>query len=251
MSGIQALRELVARLRVDCPWDRAQTHQSLRAYLMEELYEVLDALDTADDGRIEEELGDLLFQVLLHARLGEERGAFDIDSVARRIHDKMVERHPHVFADPSLPGGIADWEARKAARGGSRVQGVPRAMPALQRAHRVGEKVAHVGFDWPDIDGAWAKVEEEKRELLEAIASADPARIRHEYGDLLLSVSSLGRFLGLSGEDALREANIRFERRFRRVEALAAEAGVGLEAAGLERLEGWWTVAKAEETRCA
>lgn len=221
----------------------------MRPYLMEEAFEALDALDGGADPQIEEELGDLLFQVLFHARLGEERGAFDLDSVARGITTKMIERHPHVFADPSLPGGPGVWEARKAARaaGRSRIEGVPRGLPALQRAHRVGEKVAHVGFDWPDIDGVWAKIAEEQAELHEAVASGDRAAIVHEYGDLLLSLASLGRFLGVSGEDALREANTRFERRFRRVESQAAQAGVPMEQVSPEQLDVWWTHAKTEE----
>jgi ATP diphosphatase len=168
----------------------------------------------------------------------------------------MVERHPHIYGDVegaagpdedrSLAGTIGAWEARKAKRrgGGSRVDGVPMTLPALLRAHRVGEKVAHVGFDWPDIAGVLAKIDEERGELDEALASGDAAAIRHEYGDLLLACASLGRFLGVSGEDALREANTRFEGRFRKVEASAAAAGIALEEAGLDRLEAWWQEAK-------
>ncbi len=228
----------------------------MRPYLLEEAYEVLDALDKGDPAQIREELGDLLFQVYFHARLAEERGEFDIVAVTEGIVAKMVERHPHVYA-PSAPGDppagsstavastIGAWEARKAARRpGSRVDGVPAALPALLRAHRVGEKLAHVGFDWPDLNGVLTKVEEERAELDAALASGDPAAIRHEYGDLLLACSSLGRFLGIPGEDALREANTRFEGRFRKVEAAAAAAGVPLEEAGLERLEAWWQEAK-------
>lgn len=249
MSATDRLRALVARLRADCPWDRAQSLASMRPYLLEEAHEVLDALDDEDVGKLREELGDLLFQVYFLARLAEERGAFDIEQVADGIVGKMVARHPHVYgdADASSAGTVGAWEARKAAaRGGSRVDGVPGSLPALLRAHRVGEKVAHVGFDWPDLGGVLAKVDEERAELAEAIASGDAAAIRHEYGDLLLACASLGRFLGVAGEDALREANARFERRFRRVEALAAEEGVRLEDAGLDRLEGYWQVAKRE-----
>jgi ATP diphosphatase len=238
------LRELIARLRADCPWDRAQDHLTMRPYLLEEAYEVLDALDAQDATRLREELGDLLFQVYFHARLAEERGEFDIEAVADGIVRKMVERHPHVFGGGGDPS-IAGWEARKAARRtGSRVDGVPLALPALLRAHRVGEKLHHVGFDWPDLAGVLAKVDEERAELAEALASGDAAAIRHEYGDLLLACANLGRFLGIAGEDALREANARFEGRFRTVEALAAAAGVKLEEAGLDRLEAWWQEAK-------
>lgn len=248
MSSLSDLRELVARLRRDCPWDRAQTHANMRPYLMEEAFEALDAIDSGDPARMREELGDLLFQVFFHARLGEEAGHFDMEQIAADIVTKMVERHPHVFEDARLPGGPSVWEARKAARrvNTSRVDGVPRALPALQRAHRVGEKVSHVGFDWPEISGVYAKIQEELAELEEARQSGDAAAIRHEYGDLLLSCASLGRFLGVSGEDALREANARFERRFRAVEAQASAAGVPLEGASPQTLDGWWEQAKEE-----
>lgn len=227
----------------------------MRPYLLEETHEVLDALGAfeSEPGKLREELGDLLFQVYFLARLAEEQGAFDIEAVAEGIVTKMVERHPHVYgglerpeAEATAAGTIGAWEARKALRrkGGSRVDGVPGSLPALLRAHRVGEKVAHVGFDWPDLAGVLAKIDEERAELEEAIASGDAAAIRHEYGDVLLATASLGRFLGIAGEDALREANARFEGRFRKVEAAAAAAGVAMEAAGLDRLEAWWQEAK-------
>lgn len=253
MSSLHELRQVVARLREECPWDRAQDLRTMRPYLLEESYEVVDALDRfeEDPSKLREELGDLLFQVYFLARLAEEQGAFDLEATAEAIVTKMIERHPHVYggADDGAglggAGTVGAWEARKAARRkGSRVDGVPAALPALLRAHRVGEKVAHVGFDWPDLAGVLAKVDEERAELQEAIASGDEAAIRHEYGDLLLACASLGRFLGVSGEDALRAANARFEGRFRKVEASAAAAGVRLEDAGLDRLEAWWQEAK-------
>ncbi len=249
------LRALVARLRRECPWDREQTFASMRPYLLEECHEVLEALDGAEqpDGprRLEEELGDLLFQIQLIARIAEDRGAFDLNTVAERVIAKMIERHPHVFGDEvadARSGTVGAWEARKAARrAGSRLDGVPTSLPALLRAHRVGEKVAHVGFDWPDRAGVLAKIEEERAELDEALASGDPEAIRHEYGDLLLACASLGRWLGVSGEDALREANARFESRFRSVERQAAADQIALEHAGAERLDAWWREAKRTE----
>lgn len=266
------LRAVVARLRAECPWDAAQTHRSLRPYLVEEAFEVLDALDALPEGgaaprdadrHLREELGDLLLQIHLHAEIAAGRGAFTLDDVEEGIRRKMVERHPHVFPDAAAPvppaparddrlpsaaapDRDAGWEAAKARKNPdrSRVDGVPSQLPALLRAHRVGEKLAHVGFDWPDIAGVLAKVDEEREELAEALAEGDRAHIEAEYGDLLLACANLGRFLGISGEDALRAANRRFEGRFRRVEALARAAGVALEEAGLERLEGWWQEAK-------
>ncbi len=253
MSSLHELRVVVARLRAECPWDRAQDLRTMRPYLLEEAHEVLDALESfeEDPSKLKEELGDLLFQVYFLARLAEEQGAFDLEAAAEAIVAKMIERHPHVYGGPDAGAVVGDtgtvgaWEARKAARRkGSRVDGVPSALPALLRAHRVGEKVAHVGFDWPDLSGVLAKIDEERAELDEAIASGDADAIRHEYGDLLLACASLGRFLGVAGEDALREANARFEGRFRKVEAAASAAGVRLEEAGLERLEAWWQEAK-------
>lgn len=266
------LRRLIARLRRDCAWDRAQTLRSMRPYLLEEAYEVLDALDADDPAALNEELGDLLFQVEFLAQLlSEEHPGLSIDSVARGVAQKMIERHPHVFAAGTQPdhvlaavapvgelpqpevdaargaSDLAAWEARKAASrpaGRSRVDGVPAALPSLLRAHRVGEKLAHVGFDWTDVHGVLAKLDEERAELAEAIASGNAAAIVHEYGDVLLAAASLGRFLGVPGEDALRQANERFEGRFRVVERLAAEQGVRLEDAGAERLDALWRAAK-------
>lgn len=260
MTPLDELRELVERLRRECPWDRAQTLASLRPYLLEEAYEVLGALDSAAAepteahlGALREELGDLLFQVYLLARILDEHGGGDLHDVARGIGAKMVERHPHVFGPGGATeedGSVGAWEARKAAAraGRSRVDGVPPTLPALLRAHRVAEKVAHVGFDWPDLASVLAKVDEERAELTEAIASGDRAAIAAEYGDLLLACANVGRFLDIPGEDALRAANEKFERRFREVERRARAAGVALEDAGLDRLEGWWQDAKRCES---
>lgn len=242
---------LVARLRAECPWDRAQTAASMRVYLLEESAELLDALDADDAARVKEELGDVLFQLVFLARLYEESGDFDLDAATRAITAKMVERHPHVFGagEAADPGSNAAWERRKARRGRSRIDGVPLTLPALVRAHRVAEKASGVGFDWPDLAGVLAKVDEERAELGEALASGDPARVAHEYGDLLLALANLGRFVGVAGEDALRVANQRFERRFRGVEARAAAAGVEPADAGLAQLEAWWQDVKREEAQ--
>ncbi len=255
------MAELVAvvdRLRSPggCPWDQAQDFASMRPYLLEECHEVLDTIDAGDPARLAEELGDLLFEVVFLARLGEELpdgDRFDIEAVAGRIVRKMVERHPHVFGGEAGaragedPGGIAAWEARKRRHGGtrSRLDGVPRALPALLRTHRQGEKAAAVGFDWPDARAVLAKVHEELAELEAALETGDAGAIAHEYGDALMALATLGRHLGAPPEDALRAANDRFARRFREVEAIARAEGLDLEALDAAALDALWERAKA------
>ena len=251
------LVEIVARLRgpEGCPWDKAQTLQSMRPYLLEEVYELLDAMehDAGEDG-LEGELGDTIFVLLLITQIGADAGRLTLDSVAQRIISKMVKRHPHVFgdgADDANPGGIAAWEARKQTNGRSRLSGVPRSLPALLRAHRQGEKAASIGFDWTEAAQVMDKVSEEIGELQEAIKSGDQAAIEHELGDVLMSLASLGRHLDTPPEAALRRANDRFASRFATLERLAKEDGVALtgstDAAVLDAL---WERAKQEETSC-
>jgi len=253
MTPFEELVSIVARLREPggCPWDREQTLKSMRPYLVEEAYEVIDAIEGGSPAPLQEELGDLLFQVVLLARMGEEQGLFDIQTVSRGIADKMVRRHPHVF-DPEHvssedEGSVAAWEARKARERGaerSMLDGLPTALPALVRAHRVGEKVARVGFDWPDRAAVRAKVDEELAELDEALVSGDAAAIEHEYGDVLLALSNLGRFVGVGAEEALRSANSRFGRRFRAVEGIAAERGLLLHELDDQALDALWEEVK-------
>lgn len=266
MTKLQSLLEIVARLRgpEGCPWDRAQTLSSLCPYLLEEGYEVVEAVEAATApaapeaavGRLRDELGDLLFVVSLLARTAEEAGLFSLEDASEAAVAKMIRRHPHVFsgAEEADPGSIAAWEARKAVeRGGTRrgtLDGVPRALPSLLRAHRQGEKASGVGFDWPDRRGVLAKIREELAELEEALegtedhpASPDPA-VMHEYGDLLLATAELGRFVGVTGEEALRRANDRFANRFRAVEALAEARGQRTQDLDLDALEALWAEAK-------
>jgi MazG family protein len=248
-----SLVDIVAHLRgpEGCPWDQEQTLKSMRPYLLEEVYELLDAMehDAGEDG-LEGELGDTLFVLLLLTRIAEDEGRLTLDSMCQRIVDKMITRHPHVFGDgdDSLnPGGIAAWEARKNKEGRSRLAGVPRSLPALLRAHRQGEKVSAVGFDWADADGVLAKVEEEIAELRHAIHDGNPA----EFGDVLLAAASLGRHLNTPAEAALRNANDRFTARFERLEVLAKEQGLSLNGSTSEdRLNALWEQAKAEEKGC-
>ena len=260
------LVEIIARLRAPggCPWDRAQTPQTLRPYLIEETYEVLDALDAEDWAELQEELGDVLLQVVLHAQLMAEAGRFDIADVVESIAEKMVRRHPHVFGDATAesPDEVSrNWArikaAEKRAKAGaaarddaerSVLDGVPKSAPALIQAQRLGEKAAKVGFDWPSAAEVFDKVAEESRELLAEIDRADAGNrqraMEHELGDLLFTLTSLARHLDLDAESALRKANARFGRRFRFMEAQLARGDEDVYAASAPRLEALWQAAK-------
>ncbi len=258
MNAFDELVDIVARLRGEggCPWDRAQTPATLRPYVLEESYEVLDAIDRADPALLRKELGDVLFQIVLLAQMHEEAGEFDITEVVAAINRKMVDRHPHVFADASLElkgsvdpveVGLAAWEKRKATERSAEesvLDGVPQALPALLRAHRVSEKAAATGFDWPDVRGVRAKLDEELAELDAAVASGSEAAIAEELGDVLFTLVNLGRHLPVGAESALRQATTKFEGRFRKVEELCRERGIVLHDAGPERLEALWLEAK-------
>jgi MazG family protein len=253
MDPTLPLVDLVRRLREPggCPWDQAQTPASVRRFVQEEAHEVVEAIDLGDDGALHKELGDLLFLVVLLSRMAEERGAFSFADVAGAVHAKMIRRHPHVFggADPGEPG-LRRWEALKAQErpaSASALEGIPRALPALLRAHRVGEKAAGVGFDWTEVAGVRSKVDEELAELDVALSAGDPAAIEHEFGDVLLSLASLGRHIpGTGAEDALRAAVDRFEGRFRTMEGHAAAEGASLRDLSPDALEALWARAKQE-----
>jgi MazG family protein len=250
---------LMRDLRRRCDWDAAQTHESLRPYLIEEAYELDDALRGADDRLVREELGDLLLQILFHAVMAEERGAFDFHDVARGFLAKMRARHPHLYGD----GAKEPWERMKAKKRVSIVDGLPVGLPALHRAHRLQDRAAGVGFDWPDVDGPAAKVEEELAEVREQL-KREPVRIgpggapvldeRHarleaELGDLLFAVVNLCRKAGVHASLALDKANAKFARRFQEVERVAAERGIEVGHAGLEVLDAIWDEVKRGETR--
>jgi tetrapyrrole methylase family protein/MazG family protein len=246
--------ELVRTLRRECPWDREQTHKTLTRHLLEETYEVLEAIEawaeTGDSTHLEEELGDLLFQVEFHATLARERGEFTIADVARGIHDKLVRRHPHVFGsvDAETPSDVMrNWEQIKKEEKGrsSLMEGIPGSLPALLYAQKVQKKAANVGFDWDDVDGAWPKVLEEIDEL--RAATADEAE--GELGDVLFAVVNVARHLGLDPETALRTATAKFRDRFQAVEVLAAERGIDMHAADLATLDGLWDEVKAQLRR--
>lgn len=243
-----------------CPWDREQTLQTLRPYVLEETYEVLEAIDLGDPREHCEELGDLLLQIVFQAQLARERaegdGRFEFADVANAISDKLVSRHPHVFADGRIKdaeGVLKQWaalkreEKRKKGGGHSVLEGVPREMPALARADRLSEKASRIGFDWPDAGGARSKVDEELRELDEALARGDRGEVEHELGDLLFAVANLGRKVGIPPEEALRGSIARFIARFHHIEAELARHGVPHGEANLEQLDALWEEAKRLE----
>jgi MazG family protein len=235
-----------------CPWDRAQDPHTLKPYIIEEAYEVCEAIEGGDPAVLRDELGDLLFQVVFQSQIAKEQGHFDLNDVVDAISDKMERRHPHVFGDETALTAeeVAEhWEQRKVKEKGRKglLDGVPKSLPALRKARRVTDKAALIGFDWPSIDGALAKVEEEIQELAEARESRDPAAIEHEFGDLLFALVNVGRFLKVDPEDALRGTLARFMRRFEYVEQSLRDTGRSLEDASLEQMEAYWQEAKLNE----
>lgn len=243
---MERLFGLMARLRQDCPWDRAQTFESIAPYTIEEAYEVADAIAREDFDALRDELGDLLFQVVFHAHLANEKGYFDIEDVVESILDKMIRRHPHVF-EPSAAGERPDWERAKAAerpRTAGALDGLPAALPPLARAAKLQRRAAAVGFDWPDVEGVFAKLDEETAELREALDTEEGRqRVESELGDVLFTCVNLARRLDLSCDRALAGANRRFERRFRTMEGLSG-AGRRLEERTPEELDALWERAK-------
>ncbi len=257
-SPLEELRAIVARLRAPggCPWDREQTHASLRTALLEETYEVFAAIEAGDDPNLREELGDLLLHVVLHSQIASERGAFDFDAVAREIGEKMVRRHPHVFGDDRLADTAAvlvRWdeikrrEKEKAGRAGagepSQMDGLPAMLPALMRAQKAQEKAAKVNFDWRRVEDVLAKVREEIAEIEETPAS-DPDAMADEIGDLLFAAVNLARWHKLDAETTLRRATDKFVRRFQHVEAALQARGQAWKAATYEELDALWEEAK-------
>jgi tetrapyrrole methylase family protein/MazG family protein len=252
-ARFDSLLDVMARLRGDggCPWDREQTRASLKPYLIEEAYEVLDAIEHGSLRDLEEELGDLLFQVVFHCQIAAERGEFDMARVLDRLSDKMIRRHPHVFGGGAVADAheaLAQWERIKGTEGArSALDGVPRRLPALLRAQRVQAKAARVGFDWTRWQDAWDKVREELGEIEEALGAAEPSQVARELGDLLFAVVNVARLRGLDAEDCLRGATDTFTRRFREVEAEMKAGGRAIGEATAVELDGAWERAKARE----
>jgi MazG family protein len=256
----QKFSELVAvmaRLRAPggCPWDRKQTFETIKSYLLEESYEVMETIDREDWRGLQEELGDLLLQPVFLAEIAAEHGLFTINDSLDAINQKLVRRHPHVFGDAQAetPDDVkVHWDqikkSEKAQQGGapptSILDAVPRNLPALMEADKVSHKAAGLGFDWPDIGGVLAKVREEAEELAEAHEQRDPQHVEHELGDLLLTVVNLARRMKVDPEQALRKSNARFRERFAYVEERVAESGVAFAETPLAQMEEWWQEAK-------
>ncbi len=263
VTSFEDLLAIMDRLRGPdgCPWDREQTYETLRGYLLEECYEVVDSIDRRDFDGLREELGDLLFQIVFLSRLGKEEGRFRAEDVVRGIGEKMIRRHPHVFAGEGVDGSaevLRRWEEIKRrekngdspdARAESVLSGVPTALPALQKAERLGRKAARVGFDWPDAEGVREKVEEEWRELAAAVADGDKDRMADELGDVLFAVAMLARHLDLDAERALEASNRKFRERFERMERALSREGASWESVGMDLLDRLWNEAKEREAR--
>jgi nucleoside triphosphate diphosphatase len=255
---LSRLIEIMAALRNPdggCPWDLEQDFSTIRNYMIEEAYEVADAIEREDYDQLRDELGDLILQPVYHAQMARERGLFDIGDVIEAITTKMIRRHPHVFGEAaagSASGAKGHWEAIKAAeRAGkgkpSLLDDVPHALPALSRAEKLSKRAATVEFDWPDWQQTLEKVREELDETETAAGGEDKGKVHEEIGDLLFAVANLARKLGVDPEAALRDANLKFTRRFRHVEERAKEDGVPLAEAGLERLDGYWNEVRAAD----
>lgn len=258
-QAFDALVTMMSRLRGPggCPWDQEQSLQTLKPYLIEEAYEVLEAMDGPKD-HLREELGDLLFQIVFQSRLAEEAGEFDLYDVAEGILNKMTRRHPHVFKetqeiDTQLDSAAAvagSWEARKRDERrkkrttASVLDGIPTALPALLQGWRMTEKASRVGFDWPDVSGVKDKLNEELQELDQALASGNAAEIEHELGDVLFTLVNLSRFVQVNPEEAMRKANLRFQARFQHLERALEAEGLRPETQGIDALERRWQDAK-------
>ncbi|MEA5113933.1 MAG: nucleoside triphosphate pyrophosphohydrolase [Geobacteraceae bacterium] len=256
LAAFEKLMELMRRLRGPggCQWDAEQSHESLKRYLLEETYEVIEAIDAGSSHMLKEELGDLLLQVVFHSTIAEENGEFTTGQVLELLCDKLIRRHPHVFAGlevDDIDELVANWERIKKSEKGderrSALSGVPYHLPALLRAQKITEKAARVGFDWDNVEPVFAKVLEELKELEETLFSDDQEKMEAELGDLLFAIVNLGRFLSLNPEDALRKTIARFMRRFSHVEDSLHGRGRKLQDASLQEMDELWEEAKLKE----
>ena len=254
------LVEMMARLRAPggCPWDRKQTFESIKPYLLEEAYEVMDAIDQQDWRGLEEELGDLLLQPVFFAEMAAEKGLFTVADSLDAINQKLVRRHPHIFGDAKADTPeevLTRWneikKQEKAAQGAppaaSVLDNVPKNLPALMEADKVSKKAAGLGFDWPDVGGVLAKIQEEAAELAAAEKTQSPQEVEHELGDLLFTIVNLARYLKVDPEQALRKSTARFRGRFAHVEQRVAASGKEFKETALEQMEDWWQEAKRQK----
>jgi tetrapyrrole methylase family protein / MazG family protein len=262
----EKLAAVQARLRAPdgCPWDREQTHASLRTYLIEEAYEVLEALESGDDGKFAEEMGDLLLQIVFHSQIAKEEGRFTVSDVIREVHDKMVRRHPHVFGEKRAKDSaevLKNWEqikkeeriaagkkageeSKEEKKPASLLDGVSKALPAALEGLHLTRRAARIGFDWENVEGVFDKLSEESGELREVVNAKDAGRTEEEMGDLLFAAVNLARFLHVDPEIALKKANAKFSARFRQMEKLAGERGKALADVPREEMEGFWEEVK-------
>lgn len=245
------LVEIVKILRKECPWDRKQTHQSIKDNLIEEAYEAIEAIDREDMGELKKELGDLMLHVVFHSRMATEEETFTIEDVIFAIQEKLIRRHPHVFGDTVAKDEqqvAENWETIKLKEGKESVlDGIPAHLPALIKAQRMQEKAANVGFDWPEWKQVWDKLEEEMDELKEALQEGDREKSEKEYGDFLFSLVNVGRFFKLNAEDNLRLTNRKFRERFQYIEQQLAASGRKLGESSLEEMDRLWEEAKTRE----
>ncbi|MGB9765856.1 MAG: nucleoside triphosphate pyrophosphohydrolase [Sulfurihydrogenibium sp.] len=243
-ENFQKLVDLVAKLRVECPWDREQTNQSIKKNLIEEAYELLEAIEENDNEKMIEELGDLLLQVVFHSQIKKDEGSFDINTVIEKLIEKLIRRHPHVFGNSNVKTQeevLKQWDEIKRKEKESIFDGIPKRMPALMRAVKVQNRAAKVGFEWENIDQVWKKVEEELNELKEAKTQQEKV---HELGDLLIAVTNLARFMKVDPEEALHLSIDRMIKRFSYIEKKAKEMGKSLEEMSLSEMDNLWNEAK-------
>ncbi|BCB95469.1 nucleoside triphosphate pyrophosphohydrolase [Dissulfurispira thermophila] len=252
MSNFQKLLDIMSALRSEngCPWDKEQTRESLKPFLVEETYEVLEAIDEGDPEKIKEELGDLLFQIIFHCQIAKERGEFDINDVIKRISDKMIARHPHVFGEEKFETSeevLRQWEERKKEEGklkGSILEGIPKELPSLLRAQRLQARAAKVGFDWRRVEDVMEKLEEELKEFKDALKGKGQKEIEDELGDIFFVLVNISRFVRINPEDALRKTISKFISRFRYIEMKAADAGRSLSDMTIDEMDVLWNEAK-------
>jgi len=249
-NNFEDLVEIVKILRKECPWDRKQTHQSIKDNLIEEAYEAIEAIDREDFEELKKELGDLLLHVVFHSRMATETQDFNIQDVIYSIQEKLIRRHPHVFGDTKIEDEqevAANWEAIKMKEGKESVlDGLPAHLPSLIKAQRMQEKAANVGFDWPEWRQVWDKLEEELGELKEVLEEENIEKSKEEFGDLLFSLVNVGRFFDLNAEDSLRMTNNKFIKRFQYIEQQIQDSDRNMNEVSLEEMDGIWEEAKSK-----